>query len=69
MAPKQSGDYFFDDFEGEKLQPEWELLNPDTDAYTVEDGNLLIIGIVQQSKVDMQSTMQVDWVKIKSLTD
>ncbi len=44
-ASKQTGDYFFDDFEGEELQTHWEVLNPDPDAYIVENGQLLIIGL------------------------
>jgi hypothetical protein len=41
----KSGDYFFDDFDGEELKEHWEVLNPNPDAFIVENGKLLIIGL------------------------
>jgi len=33
-----------DDFDGGELAEHWEIINPDPDAYAVEDGNLTILG-------------------------
>ncbi len=35
--------YFFDDFDGDELKQHWEVINPDPDAFIVEDGNLLVV--------------------------
>jgi Ca-activated chloride channel family protein len=45
-APKQvaTGVYFRDDFNGSELAKHWEVINPNTDAFIVEDGNLLVVG-------------------------
>ncbi len=42
-APVEPTVYFFDDFGGEDLAEHWEVLNPDPDAFIVEDGALLIV--------------------------
>ena len=42
-APEQP--LIFDDFDGEALDPRWEVLNEDTDSYIVEDGKLLLVGM------------------------
>lgn len=34
---------FFDDFEGEALGPDWEVQNPDPNAFIVEDSKLLVV--------------------------
>ncbi len=34
---------FRDDFDGEDLAEHWEVINPDPEAFIVEDGNLLMI--------------------------
>ncbi|MEW6387067.1 MAG: VWA domain-containing protein [Thermodesulfobacteriota bacterium] len=36
-------EYFFDDFAGNKLKDEWEVLNPNPDRFIVEGGQLLVI--------------------------
>lgn len=36
-------EYFFDDFKGEVLGEHWEVVNPNTDAYIVEDGKLVVL--------------------------
>ncbi len=40
-------EYFFDDFQGNKLKEEWEVLNPNPDAITVEGGAVLIINATE----------------------
>ncbi len=40
VEPKE---VFFDDFEGTALAEHWEIVNPNPDAYIVEDGTLLIL--------------------------
>ncbi len=35
-------EYFRDDFNGAELANHWEVINPDPDAFIVEDGNLLV---------------------------
>jgi Ca-activated chloride channel family protein len=35
--------YFEDNFDGEDLGPDWEILNPDPDAYLVENGILTMV--------------------------
>ena len=37
------GVYFFDDFDGDELGKHWDVMNPDPDAYIVEDGKLTIL--------------------------
>ena len=34
-----------DDFDGESLGPDWEVLNEDREGYLVEDGKLLLVGM------------------------
>ncbi len=41
--PRLADVWFEDDFEGDKLADHWEVVNPDTDAYVVEEGVLLVI--------------------------
>ncbi|MFQ5619014.1 MAG: VWA domain-containing protein [Rhodospirillales bacterium] len=43
--PKKKGpkEVFRDDFKGEELADHWEVVNPDPDAFIVEDGGLLIL--------------------------
>lgn len=36
--------YFIDDFDGDELKEHWEVINPDPDAFIVEEGSLLVIG-------------------------
>lgn len=36
-------EYFRDDFDGEELATHWEVINPDPDAFIVEDGGLLML--------------------------
>lgn len=40
---KEPEEIFRDDFDGEELADHWELLNPNPDAFIVEDGQLLIV--------------------------
>ena len=43
-APAQPGDaYFFDDFNGDQLAKHWDVMNPDAEAYIVEDGKLTVL--------------------------
>ncbi len=42
-ALAQSGVYFEDGFDGDALKPEWQVLNPDPDAYLVESGVLTML--------------------------
>lgn len=39
----QAADLFFDDFNGNKLGAHWSVQSPDTDSFTVENGELLAI--------------------------
>ena len=39
----KSGVYFFDDFEGNELARHWDVINPDEEAYIVEDGKLTVL--------------------------
>ncbi|MCP3982808.1 MAG: hypothetical protein GY723_00375 [bacterium] len=66
---------FRDDFEGEDLGGQWEVLNPDPDAYIVEGGNLLMIA-TQAESIDDKVTNLVrlatplpkgDWVATMQL--
>lgn len=41
--PAEPSVYFFDDFDGEDLDPHWELANPNPDGYIVEGGKLLLV--------------------------
>lgn len=36
-------EYFFDDFAGNRLKPDWQVLNPNPDRFIVEKGGLLVI--------------------------
>jgi hypothetical protein len=36
--------YFFDDFDGDELKNHWEVINPNPDAFIVEDGHLMLVG-------------------------
>ena len=38
-----AGVYFFDDFDGDELGKDWDVMNPDPDAYIVEDGKLTVL--------------------------
>ena len=38
-----AGVYFFDDFVGDELGKDWDVMNPDPDAYIVEDGKLTVL--------------------------
>jgi len=42
-APKEPVVYFEDQFDGENLADDWEVINPNPDGYAVEDGTLLAI--------------------------
>ncbi|MGI9523608.1 MAG: caspase family protein [Hyphomicrobiaceae bacterium] len=42
-AQTKPGVYFFDDFEGTELDKNWDVMNPDPDAYIVEDGLLTVL--------------------------
>lgn len=42
--PEPTGPLFIDEFDGDSLSGNWEVLNEDPDSYIVEDGKLLIIG-------------------------
>ncbi|HUS96428.1 MAG TPA: caspase family protein [Hyphomicrobiaceae bacterium] len=39
----QPGVYFFDDFNGPDLAKHWDIMNPDPDAYIVENGMLTVL--------------------------
>ena len=41
--PKGPSLYFVDEFDGDTLSPDWQVLNPDPDNYRVEDGVLTIV--------------------------
>jgi hypothetical protein len=43
LEPVVSRAHFFDDFSGNELSADWEVLNPDTSSYVVEKGELLIL--------------------------
>ncbi len=47
-----------DEFDGEVLAEHWEILNPNADAFIVEDGNLLVIGSATNA-LDSGSTENV----------
>jgi hypothetical protein len=40
---KTAGAYFQDEFEGESLSEQWDVLRPNTDSYAVEGGQLIIV--------------------------
>ncbi|MGI9411902.1 MAG: caspase family protein, partial [Hyphomicrobiaceae bacterium] len=42
-AKPQAGVYFFDDFDREELSKDWDVMNPDPDAYIIEDGKLTVL--------------------------
>ena len=41
--PAEPKEYFRDDFDGQDLSEDWEVLNPNPDAFIVEDGQLLVV--------------------------
>jgi hypothetical protein len=41
--PPKAIEHFRDDFDGQDLAEAWEVLNPDPEAYAVEDGQLLVV--------------------------
>jgi len=48
LQPQKHGktgptEVFRDDFDGDELADHWEVLNPDPDAFIVEDGSLLVV--------------------------
>jgi hypothetical protein len=47
------GVYFFDDFDGEELSKDWDVMNPDPDAYIVENGMLtVLLGEVEKPSME-----------------
>ncbi len=44
IVPAKPTIYFEDNFEGEELAEDWEVVNPNPDAFIIEDGKLLIVG-------------------------
>ncbi len=42
-APSEPQVVFFDDFDGEDLDPHWQVLNPNPEGYIVEEGKLLLV--------------------------
>ena len=38
-----AGVFFSDDFDGDELGKDWGVMNPNPDAYTVEDGKLTVL--------------------------
>lgn len=42
-APAEPSVYFIDNFDGEDLEPHWEVVNPNPDGYIVEAGKLLLV--------------------------
>lgn len=40
---KEPGVYFFDDFDGDELSKHWDVMNPDPEAYIVENGKLTVL--------------------------
>ena len=57
----QAGPIFFDDFDGEALRDHWEVLNPNEDAYIVEDGELLLVAAGNRSlqKGDIENMLRL----------
>ncbi len=53
-SPKAAGAdvYFFDDFEGDDLSKDWDVMNPDPDSFIVENGRLTVL----LSEVEKPST-------------
>ena len=49
--PAQGAEVFKDDFEGEVLGEDWDIINPDPESYIVEDGVLLAV-YAQESSID-----------------
>ncbi len=49
--PKKKGpkEVFRDDFNGDELADHWDVINPNPDAFIVEDGKLLVISTVAAS--------------------
>lgn len=45
-------EYFRDDFNGEELGEHWEVINPDPDAFIVEDGSLLMLSFGNSPHLD-----------------
>lgn len=52
VVVKEPEVYFFDDFDGEDLAEHWEVLNPNPDAFIVEDGKLMVISTVAANITD-----------------
>ncbi|MFY0613836.1 MAG: caspase family protein [Hyphomicrobiaceae bacterium] len=51
--PTAAGVYFLDDFEGADLSKDWDVMNPDPDAYIVEDGSLtVLLSDIQKPTID-----------------
>ena len=56
--PKKKGlkEVFRDDFKGEEVAEHWEIINPNPDAFIVEDGKLLMVsaagGAINQENVE-----------------
>ncbi len=51
--PKKGPEEFFrDDFDGEDLADHWEIMNPNPDAFIVEDGKLVMISTVAANITD-----------------
>ena len=62
---------FRDDFKGEELADHWEVVNPDPDAFIVEEGGLLIVSgsVGDRAKLDFPNLFKLadampkgDWV-------
>ena len=45
-------EYFRDDFDGDELADHWEVVNPDPDAFIVEDGGLIILSSGNSTHLD-----------------
>ncbi|MEM9355149.1 MAG: caspase family protein [Pseudomonadota bacterium] len=52
------GTYFFDDFKGDELGKHWDVMNPDPEAYIVEDGKLTVL-LSDIQKPSMENTANV----------
>jgi hypothetical protein len=73
-----ANEVFFDDFEGDDLKEHWEVINPDPDAFIVEEGNLLILSNGNTDPIATGNTPNIfkltnelpsgDWVLSTSFT-
>ena len=54
----QAGVYFFDDFDGVELSKDWDVMNPDPDAYIVEDGMLTVL-LSEVAKPSMETVPNI----------